>query len=91
MAVKAISDEVGFPIPDFARFTTSQGKLEVGRLLSHAAIRPAMWPVLFRLRRNTRRASLELCRELLHLIEKQAQGSHTATAPGAPERELKSH
>ena len=88
MAVKAISDEIGFPVPDFARFTSSDGKLEVGKLLSYASIRPAMWPVLFRLRRNTRQASLELCRELLHLIEKQAIGSHP---PGEAERELKSH
>jgi len=91
MAVKAISDEIGFPIPDFGRFTSSDGKLEMGRLLGHAAVRPAMWPVMFRLWRNTRRASLELCRELPHLIEKQGKGPFAAVTPGEPQRELKSH
>ncbi len=63
-AIKAISDEVDFPMPAMDRFIGDDGEFSTGRLLAHAAIRPQMWPVLSQLRKNTEKASGALCKVL---------------------------
>jgi len=73
MAVKAVSDELDFPLPDFSLFTDSAGQLQRGRLIAFAMLRPWLWPRLMRLSGNCRRAARELCRALQHLIFQQEE------------------
>lgn len=63
-AVKVVSDELGFVMPDFDRFVDAAGAFHAGRFLAFAAVRPAVWPNLIRMARNSRRASEALCDRL---------------------------
>jgi adenosylhomocysteine nucleosidase len=72
VAVKAVSEEAGFPMPSFEGFIDLRGRIRMARFLAACAVRPATWPTLFHLARNTARASRELCRALAHLIEEKA-------------------
>ena len=69
VAVKAISDEYDFPVPDLGRFVDPQGRFLTGRFLLHAAVRPRTWPAVGKLASNTKKASQELCRVLRILVE----------------------
>jgi adenosylhomocysteine nucleosidase len=81
LAVKAISDDPGFPMPRFEPFIDARGDLHTGRLTLSAVTRPALWPVLWRLRANTLHASRELCLALTVLI-RQGNSGLAAPAPG---------
>ncbi|MGI9103095.1 MAG: hypothetical protein ACR2IF_11695 [Terriglobales bacterium] len=72
-AVKGISDAAGFVLPPVARFVDESGRFHTGRFVVRHLMRPWTWPNLARLAVNSGRASRELCRTLLHLIEKQAR------------------
>ena len=61
IAVKAISDEVGFAMPSLDKFVASDGKFKAGRFVAFAAVRPGLWPGVVRLRANTQKASRALC------------------------------
>lgn len=63
-AVKAISDGVDFELEDLARFATADGQFRENAFALHAAVRPALWPRLFTLAANSRRAVAALTREL---------------------------
>jgi purine-nucleoside phosphorylase len=63
-AVKAVSDELGFPMPPVDRFIDAAGQFSTSRFAGFAAVRPAIWPSIFRLARNSRRASRALCQHL---------------------------
>ncbi len=60
-AVKAISDDLDFPMPPIGNFIGDGGEFRTGRFLAHAAFRPRTWPVLNQLRRNAERATSALC------------------------------
>jgi len=60
LAIKAISDELDFELPDMSRFIRS-GQFQTARFILHVAIRPWLWLRVFRLARNTRIASENLC------------------------------
>jgi adenosylhomocysteine nucleosidase len=65
-AVKAVSDEAGFAMPPMDRFTRPDGTFRTGSFVLYAAIRPAMWPTVVRLARNSAQASRTLCDALRH-------------------------
>jgi len=67
-AIKAVSDEYDFPVPDMEAFVDGEGRFHSGRFVLHAACRPQLWPVISRLASNTRRASDSLCQALRELI-----------------------
>jgi adenosylhomocysteine nucleosidase len=71
LAVKAISEDQNFAMPSFQGFIDEQGRLHTARFLLSALLRPAVWPSVVCLQRNTSRAIVELCRTLAHLIEVQ--------------------
>ncbi len=52
--LKAISDEIADVLPDFGRYTGSDGHLRVAALLSHVAIRPKYWPSMLRIGQNAK-------------------------------------
>ena len=66
--VKAISDESEFKLPAMERFVDPTGKFLELKFALFAAVRPWMWPQVFRLGRNTRRASRVLCREMETIV-----------------------
>ncbi len=65
LAVKAISDEVDFELPEMQQFIRA-GKFETARFLLHMAFRPWRWLRVFRLARNAQIASENLCAWLRH-------------------------
>ena len=60
LAIKSISDESDFELPDVSRFI-KDGQLQTTRLAFQMAVRPWLWLRLLRLARNTRIASANLC------------------------------
>ena len=77
-AVKTISDELGFAMPPFGAYVTADGRLALERFAAHVAVRPAYWPSLVQLARNSKRASLELSAALEHLLS-TLTGKNTGT------------
>ncbi|HTC92352.1 MAG TPA: hypothetical protein VK699_02735 [Terriglobales bacterium] len=70
-AAKAISDQLDFPMPPMDRFVDASGNFATGKFVLHAALRPAMWPVVWRLARNNHRAAEALARVVQPLIDGQ--------------------
>jgi adenosylhomocysteine nucleosidase len=68
LAIKAISDELDFPMPPLSRFVDSDGQFRTRSFAAYAAIRPWLWPTVIRLGRNTNAASRALCGELRQVI-----------------------
>ncbi len=69
LAVKAISDEYNFPLPNLKPFIDRQGQFQTGRFALHIAVRPAMWRTVSQLASNSRKASRALCAALMDLLE----------------------
>jgi adenosylhomocysteine nucleosidase len=63
-ALKAISDEVDFVLPDMESFVTEDGRLNESGFAVHAALRPWLWGRVIRLASNSSRASRALCERL---------------------------
>jgi adenosylhomocysteine nucleosidase len=72
MAVKAISDELDFPMPDMSGYITPEGSFSTSKLIAHAVLHPRMWGVLLRLKSNSDRAASRLCEALQELIDGNA-------------------
>ena len=60
IAVKSISDELNFALPEMQRFIRA-GRFQTGRFLQYVAVRPWLWISLIRLARNTGTAADNLC------------------------------
>jgi adenosylhomocysteine nucleosidase len=60
IAVKAVSDDLNFEIPEMNRFIRS-GRFLTRKFVFHVAVRPWLWLRVIRLARNTRLASENLC------------------------------
>ena len=60
IAIKAISDDVNFETPEMSRFMRA-GKFDTTSFVLHISIRPWLWLRVFRLARNTKIASENLC------------------------------
>ncbi|MDT8068137.1 MAG: hypothetical protein ROO76_08210 [Terriglobia bacterium] len=71
LAVKAISDEASLGLPPMDRFIDSRGEFHAYRFAMHAAVRPALWSALVRLKRNADKAANALC-EFLARIDSAA-------------------
>lgn len=63
-AIKAISDEALFEMQELARFATRDGQFREAAFAMHSAIRPHLWPKLFALAGNSKRALQSLTHEL---------------------------
>ncbi len=60
LCFKAVSDGPSDKLPDFARFTDSDGRLRLSALAVWVATHPRYWSAFWRLGRNSRRAAAEL-------------------------------
>ena len=59
-AVKAISEDVEFPLPSLGPFLTESGEFRTGSFVSHLAVRPRLWAPVWVLRRNAAQAAVAL-------------------------------
>jgi len=64
VALKAVSDESGFPLPRLQGFITDEGKFLTARFAAHTLCHPPSWATIWRLWRNAAKASAALCRWL---------------------------
>jgi adenosylhomocysteine nucleosidase len=71
MALKAISDELNFPIPPLSRFVSANGKFLTLRFLAWVAIRPKWWSAVSHLNTNSSLAAANLSTALGHLIRQR--------------------
>ena len=76
-AVKAISDEFDFSFPSMERFVASDGAFQQARFATFAAMRPWLWPQVWKLAHNSNRASCALSDWLAASVNRM-----TASAPG---------
>jgi adenosylhomocysteine nucleosidase len=60
IAIKAISDELDFELPEMSPFVRN-GQFETAKFILHISLRPWLWLKVFRLARNTQIASHNLC------------------------------
>jgi adenosylhomocysteine nucleosidase len=72
VAVKAISDEADFEMPDLSRFITPDGQFRSSAFAAYAALRPQLWPQVIRLAKNSAKASNALCAELACYLKENA-------------------
>lgn len=80
-AVKAISDELDFPLPPLGRFVSETGQFQTGRFALYAAMRPWLWPTVMALGRNSAKATENLCARLAQMIEQHAAGLYNSKEP----------
>jgi adenosylhomocysteine nucleosidase len=69
VAVKAISDDSDFTMPEMAHFVSEEGQFRAGRFAVFTVPRPWLWLRVIRLARNSAKASAALCVELERYIE----------------------
>ena len=70
-AIKAISDESDFELPDMTKFTTARGQLKEVSFGLHIAVRPALWRPVMELGKGSKLAA-----ERLHFaVEEHMRGS----------------
>jgi adenosylhomocysteine nucleosidase len=74
-AVKAISDELDFPMPPLGRFVDARGRLNVLGFAVFVAARPKWWLPAIRLGKNTQLAIQNLAATLNHLIQQHTQAA----------------
>jgi adenosylhomocysteine nucleosidase len=72
--VKVISDEADFVLPAMEQFIDAHGQFSEGRFAAFAVVRPWLWPAMYRLARNSGRASRVLCNHLSKLNMPQNSG-----------------
>jgi adenosylhomocysteine nucleosidase len=75
--VKVISDAADFMVPSMERFIDAQGRFSEARFAGFTAIRPWLWSAVFRLARNSLRASVALCDCLSKIPMPQVQPPET--------------
>jgi len=66
--IKGVSDGFNDRLPDFNRFLSADGQMQLGKLIVFALLHPGYWPALVRMGENSKRAALAMAdavRELL--------------------------
>ena len=74
-ALKAISDDADFNLPEMDRFVGGGGSFRSVRFACHVALRPGLWRTTMALARNSSKASHALCGALLSYLGRQALSS----------------
>jgi adenosylhomocysteine nucleosidase len=68
--VKGVSDGFTDDLPDFNRFLSPQGQLQMSRLLLYVLPRPWIWHGLMRMGENSSKASQNIRNVLLENLDK---------------------
>lgn len=83
LAVKAVSDELDFELPNFSGYIDSNGRFLTARFAVHLATSPRLWRITRRLSANASYAAVKLRSALARVLAEQGL-SHTSDA----EREM---
>jgi adenosylhomocysteine nucleosidase len=73
-AIKAISDESSFELPELARFTTPDGQFREAAFGLHVALRPALWRPVAAMAKSSRLAAEHLRSEIEAHIQQHRDG-----------------
>jgi len=73
--IKAISDELGFEMPQTARFIDAHGRFHTANFALFATLRPWHWPRVATLARNSRKAAAALCEHLRQFSQQPSESS----------------
>lgn len=76
IAVKAISDELDFPMPPLGRFVGPKGEFRHGLFSLYVAARPWLIPTVLALGRNSAQATAALCAGLEQIITGFRKGDY---------------
>jgi adenosylhomocysteine nucleosidase len=68
-ALKAVSDEHDFVMPELEPFVTREGRFRTGAFTAHVALHPRLWGPARQLAANSEKAAQALCRALRELAE----------------------
>ncbi|WP_263357752.1 phosphorylase family protein [Acidicapsa ligni] len=63
-AIKAISDDVTFELPDLAQFATQDGQFREAAFGLHVALRPTLWASVLAMAKGSKLAAGHLCAEV---------------------------
>jgi len=66
--IKGVSDGIDADLPDFNRFLATDGKLQLGRLVLFAILRPRYWPALLAMGENSKKAAKSIADSLLDFL-----------------------
>jgi adenosylhomocysteine nucleosidase len=66
--IKGVSDGIDAKLPDFNRFLAADGKLQLGRLVLFAILRPWYWPALLAMGENSKKAAKSIAESLLEFL-----------------------
>jgi len=80
-AIKAISDESDFDFPETERFVDSDGRFSEMNFALFAAFRPWLWRRVWRLAKNSNRATRSLCSHLTQVCTGRAAGAVVENRP----------
>lgn len=84
-AVKAISDELDFPLPLAEGFIDARGEFQTLRFVLHLAKRPWLWAPVWAFRRNCSLAAEALAKALAAFVRQAEQGGAPAASQQAME------
>ena len=84
--VKVISDEFDFSFPSMERFVDANGQFMESRFALFCTFRPWLWPQVFRLARNSNRASQALCDWLRRMLAQAGAAVSSPTTVEAVDR-----
>jgi adenosylhomocysteine nucleosidase len=78
-AIKVVSDDVGFSMPNMEKFVGSEGTFQSWKFAAHAAFRPWLWRTVMHLGRNSAKAARALSEAVKRKVE--GCGLPSATFP----------
>ncbi|MGH9670299.1 MAG: hypothetical protein ACRD3A_09320 [Terriglobales bacterium] len=84
-ALKAISDELDFPVPPTEGFIDARGDFKTLKFSAYIALRPRLWAPARDFGRNCSRAAQALAKALETFLSEAARGSSDASPRQAPE------
>lgn len=69
-AIKAVSDDANFELPDIQRFSTNHGHFREAAFGFHVALRPSLWPSVLTMAKSSKLAAQRLHFEIEAHIQK---------------------
>jgi adenosylhomocysteine nucleosidase len=70
-AIKGISDPLDAELPDFNRFLSPNGQLQIGRLTLYTLVRPWHWPALIQMGENSKKAARDIAETLQKFLSEE--------------------
>jgi len=71
-AIKAISDDLSFELPELANFSTADGQFREAAFGIHVAMRPRLWGLVLTMAKGSKLAAGKLCAEIqAHITQHQ--------------------